>query len=251
VPVCLLIVAWRKQGPELMQALRSRQVLLTMFASSLMIGGNWLVYVYAVQIEQVFAASLGYYINPLCNVLAGTLFLGERLSARQWLASAIALAGVGVLAFGALSTLWISLTLAFFFTAYGLIRKLAPVGALVGLTIESAILTLPAIAFVGWHAATGQGTGFGEDPGTDALIALAGVVTATPLLLFAIAARRMAYSTLGFVQFLAPTIAFLLALFVLREPLDTARIVSFAIIWIAIAVFSWDLFAGRSASPNA
>jgi chloramphenicol-sensitive protein RarD len=245
LPVCIVIVALRRQGPQLRAALGDRKLLGLLMASALLIGGNWLVYIAAIQSGHVFAASLGYYINPLANVLAGTLFLGERLSRRQWAAVALAAAGVAVLAWGARETLGISLALAISFAAYGLIRKFTPVGALPGLTIESALLLLPAIGIVAWYAGEPGGTSFGKDTGTDLLIACAGIITAVPLLLFAVATRRMDYSTLGFVQYLTPTIVFFLGLFVFHEPLRQVQLVCFIAIWAAIAVFSWDLWMRR------
>ena len=247
VPLCLLFIVLRRQGPDLFAALANRQVLRNLALSALLIGTNWLIYIAAIQEGHVFAASLGYYINPLVNVLAGTLFLGERLTQRQWWAVGLATAGVAVLAWGALDMVWISLSLAVSFSFYGLIRKITPVGSLPGLTIESAILLLPACAIALWYAQTPAGTSFGHDLSSSLLIALSGVLTAVPLLLFAIAARRMDYSTMGFLQFLAPTIVFLLGLFVFHEPLRPVQLASFIAIWCAIALFVWDLFARRKA----
>ncbi|MCK9544007.1 MAG: EamA family transporter RarD [Novosphingobium sp.] len=250
LPVCLLIVAARRQGADLRAALSSPKVLALLLLSALLIGTNWLTYILAVQSGHVLATSLGYYINPLVNVLAGTVFLGERLGRLQWLAVALAAAGVAVLAWGAAETLGISLTLAVSFAGYGLVRKLAPVGSLPGLTIESALLALPAAGLVAWQAMEHGGTSMGQSIGLDALIALSGVVTAVPLLLFATAARRMDYSTLGFCQYIAPTIVFLLALFVFREPLKPVQLVSFALIWAAVALFSRDLWVRSRASKG-
>ena len=249
LPVCLLIVALRRQGPELWAALKDRSALLTLTASAVLIAINWLVYVWAVQNQHVLAASLGYYINPLINVLLGTLLLKEKLSRLQWGAVALAAVGVALLAAGALTTLWISLTLAFSFGTYGLLRKRVAVGSLSGLTIESAILLLPSLATTAWFAST-QGSSFGQDPLLSFFIVLGGVLTAIPLLLFAVAARRMDYSTLGFIQFLAPTIAFVLGLTVFGEPLNSAQLACFVLIWCAIALFTWDLVARRRASAH-
>lgn len=245
LPVCLAIVALRRQGAELRAAITNPRVLGLLLGSALLIGGNWLIYVSAIQEGHVFAASLGYYINPLMNVLAGTLFLGEKLSPRQWAAVAIAAAGVALLAWDAREMLGIALLLAVSFASYGLVRRLAPVGSLPGLTIESALLLLPAIGIIAWQASVHGGTAFGRDPLTDVLLPLSGVITALPLLMFATAARRMDYSTLGFVQFLAPTIVFFLGLFVFREPLRPVQLACFVLIWAAAALFVWDLWARR------
>ncbi len=248
LPLCVVIAAFRHQLPEIVATLRNPRTLAWLALSSLLIGINWLVYIWAIQTGEVFAASLGYYINPLINVLLGTVLLGERLSRRGWIAVAIAGVGIAMLLGGALTTLWISLTLALSFGTYGLVRKQVPVGALPGLTIESGILLVPALALVGWYAVSPGGSSFGHELGLSLAIMLGGVVTAIPLWLFAVAARRMSYSTLGFVQFLAPTIVFVLGLTVFGKPLHPAELAAFVAIWIAIAVFVWDLVARRPAA---
>lgn len=248
LPICLLIVALRRQWPDVRAALADRRALAWLALSASLIAVNWLVYVWAIQSGEVYAASLGYYINPLLNVLLGTLLLGERLTRPQWVAVAIAAAGVALLAEGALTTLWISLTLALSFGSYGLVRKQVSVGSLPGLTIESALLLLPSLALASWYAAT-RGSAFFVSPSLSASIALGGVVTAVPLLLFAIAARRMPYSRLGFFQFLAPSIVFILGLTVFEQPLAPIQAASFACIWVAAVIFIWDLLRRqRSAS---
>lgn len=249
LPVCLLVVIVRRQGQQLRLALTNPKILLYLMASATLIGTNWLVYVYSVQSGHVLSASLGYYINPLVNVLLGTVFLRERLTRLQWIAVAVATAGVAILAFGALDTLWISLTLAFSFGTYGLVRKLAPVESLPGLTIETMIWMPLAIAIVSWYAAGSDGSAMHHGWISSLMIAGTGVMTAAPLLLFATAARRMDYSLLGFVQFLAPTMAFVIGLFVFEERLETVQLACFLMIWMAIALFSWDLFARRRIQP--
>ncbi len=244
LPVCLALVMVLRQTVQLRAAL-AWPVLRLLLLSSVMIAINWLVYTVAVQTGHVLATSIGYYMNPLANVLAGTLFLGERLSQRQWLAVALAALGVSLLAWDALDTMGISLALAGSFCAYGLIRKLAPVESLPGLTVESLILLGPAGALLIWYAQGPAGSAFGGDLSLSLLIAASGVITALPLLMFAMAARRMDYSTLGMVQFLAPTIVFFLGLFLFDEPLKTSQLACFVLIWSAIAVFLWDLFEQR------
>ena len=220
--------------------------MLTLTGSALLIGANWLVYVLAVQEGHVLAASMGYFINPLVNVLLGTLLLKEKLSMRQWVAVTIAAAGVSLLLGGALTTLWISLSLAMSFGFYGLLRKQVAVGALPGLTIESAILMVPALGTAYYFSTTPAGSSFGQDWGMSLAIMLGGVVTAIPLLLFAIAARRMDYSALGFIQFIAPTIVFLLGISVFGEQLLPIQLASFLLIWTALAIFVWDLLSRRN-----
>ena len=250
LPLCLLIVAYRKQGGEVRRALAERKTLALLLLSATLIAINWVVYVWAIQNGQVYAASLGYYINPLVNVLLGTLLLGERLSRPQWVAVAIAGIGVSLLLAGGLTTLWISLTLAMSFGTYGLIRKQVPVGSLPGLTIESAILLVPALGVAWYYAQSPAGSSFVQDIGLSLAIMLGGALTAFPLLLFAIAARKLPYSTLGFIQFLAPSIVFILGLTVFGEELNFAQAACFACIWAAAAIFVWDLWS-RSRKPAA
>tara|TARA_A100000171_G_scaffold49799_2_gene59662 strand:- start:2740 stop:3642 length:903 start_codon:yes stop_codon:yes gene_type:complete len=249
LPLCLLIVLARRQGPDLRAALANRRTLGLLALSATLIAVNWVVYVWAIQNGQVYAASLGYYINPLVNVLLGTVLLGEKLSRPQWAAVGLAGIGVSLLAAGALTTLWISLTLALSFGSYGLIRKQLDVGSVPGLTIESALLLLPSFA-VAWYYAQTQGSSFAVSTELSVAIMASGVVTAFPLLLFAIAARKLPYSMLGFIQFLAPSIVFVLGLTVFGEELKPVQAACFACIWAAAAIFVWDLVA-RTRKPAA
>jgi chloramphenicol-sensitive protein RarD len=249
LPLCLLIVLARRQGTDLRAALVNRRTLGLLALSATLIAVNWVVYVWAIQNGQVYAASLGYYINPLVNVLLGTVLLGEKLSRPQWAAVGLAGIGVSLLAAGALTTLWISLTLALSFGSYGLIRKQLDVGSVPGLTIESALLLLPSFA-VAWYYAQTQGSSFAVSTELSLAIMAGGVVTAFPLLLFAIAARKLPYSMLGFIQFLAPSIVFVLGLTVFGEELKPVQAACFACIWAAAAIFVWDLVA-RTRKPAA
>jgi len=226
---------WRPVGT----ALRTPRVVLTLAASAALIATNWLIWVWAVNNGHVLAGSLGYYLNPLVNVLMGTLLLKEKLSRPQMGAVALAAAGVAVLAWGAASGLWISLSLAASFATYGLLRKIVDVEALEGLSIETAMLTPLALAWIVWMNQAGGG-GLGFDAGTTALLIAAGAVTAVPLLLFTAAARRLPYSLLGFLQYIAPSMQFLLAVLLFGETLTTAHIICFGAIWTALAIFSLD-----------
>ena len=234
-----LATLWRR-WPAIRAAATTSRVLLTMIATALLIAVNWLVYVYAVVSGHVLEGSLGYYLNPLVNVLLGVFILKERLSRPQIAAVALAAAGVAILAAGAGSGLWISLTLAMSFALYGFLRKIAPVDSLEGLSIETAILAPVALGWLIWLQAQGTlgFTRFGTD--IDLLLALGGAVTAIPLLLFTAAARRLPYSTLGFLQYIAPSLQFLLAVLVFSEPLTTAHLVCFGAIWSALAIFTID-----------
>ena len=241
LPLCFVIMLFRRQIGEYLAVLKDWRTLRLLLASALLIAVNWLVYIYSIFTDHVLAASLGYYLNPLVNVMLGMVFLGERLSRLQLVAVAIAGVGVAILLAGALDTLWISLTLAFSFGIYGLIRKVVPVGSLPGLAVETTVLLLPSIGVAAWYLWVGDGRGFGSEQSISLLLMAGGIVTAVPLLLFATAARRMSYAALGFVQYLAPTVQFLLSLFVFGEPLKPVQLACFLLIWVSIAVFSFDM----------
>jgi len=221
---------------KLLAVLRTPRTLGLLAISAALISVNWLVYIWAVQNGHVLASSLGYFLNPLVNVLLGVVVLGERLKRMQMAAVALAAAGVAVLAVGAGAGLWISLTLASSFAIYGLVRKIAPVESLEGLTVETALLTPFALGYMAWLASN-DALIFGDAPGLTALLVLAGAVTAVPLLLFAGAARLLPYSTLGLLQYLAPTLQFLLAITVFGEVMTLSHIVCFALIWSGLALY--------------
>lgn len=250
--LALLVTLWRRWS-AIRAAVATGRVLLTLIVTALLIAVNWLVYIYAVVSGHVLEGSLGYYLNPLVNVLLGVVLLKERLSRGQMFAVALAAAGVAVLAWGAGSGLWISLVLAATFALYGFLRKVAPVDSLEGLSIETAILAPVALGWVLWlqHRGIGGFGGFGL--ATDALLVLGGAVTAIPLLLFTAAARRLPYSTLGFLQYIAPSLQFLLAVLAFGEPLTTAHMICFGAIWTALAIFTFEGLRGarrrRTVSP--
>lgn len=231
-----LAALWRR-WPAIRVALATRKVLATLTLTALLIGVNWLVYIWAVLNGHVLEGSLGYYLNPLVNVLLGVVLLKERLTRAQIFAVALAAAGVAVLAVGAGSGLWISLTLAASFATYGFLRKVAPVDSLEGLSIETIILAPVALGWILWLSSQGQG-GLGIDTLTTILLVAAGAITAVPLLLFTAAAKRLPYSTLGFLQYIAPSLQFLLAVLVFGEALTTAHMICFGAIWTALAIFA-------------
>lgn len=241
VPVCFVIISFRKQWPDVRAALTSGHVLGLLVLSALLIGSNWLIFVIAINSGHVLATSLGYYINPLINVVLGTVVLGERLTRVQWMAVALAGAGIALLLGGALDTLAVALSLAFTFAFYGFVRKKAPVGAVPGLTIETVLLVAPALVIVWLGAVSPAGSALAMGGHETPLLIASGVATAIPLLLFAVAARSLPLSTLGFVQFLSPTLSFILGLTVFGEALDATRLACFALIWAAIALYSWDM----------
>lgn len=236
VPILALLLSVAGAWNEVRAALRNRRAMFLLGFTALLIGGNWLLYVYAVNSGHILAGSLGYYLNPLANVLLGRIVLKERLSWLQWAAVALAAAGIAALAAGALGQLWISLALCLSFASYGLLRKIAPVDATAGLAIETTLLAPVAAAWLVWSFSSGQPT-FGASSADIVLIAVAGVVTTVPLLLFTAAARLLPYSTLGMLQFIAPTLQFLIAVLVYGEPFTTAHAVAFGAIWAALGLY--------------
>jgi chloramphenicol-sensitive protein RarD len=247
LPFCLIITVVLRQGGQLRATLSNPKVVRALALSGILIGTNWLLYVIAVMQGHVLATSLGYYINPLMNVVAGTIFLHERLSRLQWLAVTLATIGVAMLAWDARATLWISVTLAALFCGYGFTRKLTPVDSLPGLTVETLALLPPALGLIAWQALSPAGLAMGTSVKLDLLLPCSGILTGVPLLLFAAAARKLDFSTLGFIQFLTPTGLFLIGVFVFHEPLKTTQMICFACIWTAIAMFCWDLLSRRKA----
>ena len=234
----LALLALRRQFGWLAPVLRQPRTLAIFGLSALLLGGNWLLYVWAVNNGRVLDASLGYFINPLVNVLLGFVVLHERPRPLQWAAVALAAGGVLWLAAGAGHVPWVSLLLAASFGFYGLLRKTAPLGAIEGLALETLLLGPLAAAALLWLGASGQGHFLQGDGRTDVLLLAAGPATAIPLLLFAYGARRVTLATLGLLQYLGPSIQFVLAVFLYHEPLGASRGVGFALIWAALALYS-------------
>lgn len=238
-----IVVIGRRWGP-VAAALRSPRVLGVLALTAALIGGNWLLYIWAVNGGHVLETSLGYFINPLLNVALGMAVLGERLGRVQLFAVLLALAGVLYLALAQGALPWIALALATSFGLYGLLRKMAPVDALSGLLIETLLLAPAALLFAVYLGATGEAR-FGGDVSVSLLLVSAGAVTAIPLLMFAAAAKRLRFATLGLLQYVAPTMQFLLAVFAFGEALTPAHLVAFALIWSGLAVFAADAINGE------
>ena len=247
IPFLAMLLTFGTGWRQVREALRNRRNLWLLLLSTLLIAVNWLLYVYAVTSGQILAGSLGYYLNPLMNVVLGRLVLKERLTGLQWAAVAIAAAGISALAIGALDQLWISLGLCVSFATYGLIRKIAPVDSLAGLSIETGLLFPVALAWLAWGFAAGRPV-FGTTQEEAILLTLAGVISTTPLLLFTGAARRLRYSTLGMLQFLAPTLQFLIAVLLYGEAFTTAHAIAFGAIWLALGLYVAAL--ARQARPS-
>ncbi|MCF2515322.1 EamA family transporter RarD [Sphingomonas sp. G124] len=227
-------------------AIRHRRTLAFLFVTALLIGTNWMLYVYAINSGHILAGSLGYYLNPLANILLGRFILKERLTKLQWTAVAIAAVGIAVLAAGALGTLWISLTLCFSFATYGLLRKIIHVESLAGLTIETALLFPIALGWLLMGGTVGRPM-FGSGGSETVLLVATGIVSTVPLLCFTAAARRLAYSTVGMLQFIAPTLQFLLAVAIYNEPFTNAHAIAFGCIWTALALYLGSMVRDRRA----
>jgi chloramphenicol-sensitive protein RarD len=241
VPFGALILYARRQWPEVRAAFASPPTLFWLALAALFISMNWFIYIWAVQEEEVLQASLGYYINPLMYVLVGVLFLEERLRRLQIVSVLLAAAGVSFLTIKGGQFPFVAVSLALLFTLYGVIRKQVAIGAMPGLFIETLLLFPFAVAWLGWLM-TSQQAEFGPGaPSMSALLILAGPLTVVPLLLFAIAARRLTLTVIGFMQFIAPTLQFIVGIFY-GEVLTVAHIVCFACIWAAVAIFSVDAF---------
>ncbi len=227
---------WRWLGP----VLRDRRLLARFAASAALLSTNWGVYIWAVNAGHIVEASLGYFITPLINVLFGLAFLGERLRRVQWLAVAIAACGVLWLTWQNGHPPWISLLLAFSFAGYGLLRKTAKLGALEGLTLETVLLFPVALLYLALLAWRGENAFMSASLGIEVLLALAGPITAIPLLLFAAGARRIPLSMLGLIQYVTPTLQLLIGVAIYREPFSIVQLIGYGAIWIALAVYSLE-----------
>lgn len=214
------------------------RVVRTYAIAALLIAVNWLTYVWAVDADRIVEVSLGYFINPIVSVVMGVIFLRERLRAWQWLPVGMVVTGVLYLTVSYGTLPWLALILAFSFGIYGLIKKTAPLSALHGLTLETAILLLPALSWLIYADAIGNGAFLHESIGTDILLIAAGPVTAIPLLLFAAAAQRIPLTLIGILQYIAPSLQFLIGVFVYHEAFTQAQLTGYGIVWMALIIFA-------------
>jgi chloramphenicol-sensitive protein RarD len=238
----LLLVAGKGAWREMGNLLSRPKSLAALTVSTLLIATNWLVFIYAVSAGEVLQSSLGYFINPLVSVLLGFVFLGERLERVQWVSIALAVCGVLYLAASYGSVPWISLLLAASFGLYGLIRKALHVEPLVGLTVETLLLAPFALIYLVVLNQRGTGIFLASSTQLDLLIPMAGIVTAIPLLLFAAAAKRLRLATVGFLQYITPTMHFVLAVTVYGEIFTHTHLISFLLIWCGLALYSWHAY---------
>ncbi len=245
---CLIlfgIILITRQWKEFSQVIRNARVLRIYTVAAIVLGNNWLVYVWAVNAGFVVETSLGYFINPLINVLIGVLFLRERLRPMQWIPIGLATTGVLYLTFAYGSLPWIALTLAFSFAFYALIKKMAPLNSLHGLTLETGVLFVPALFYLLFVETAGQGAFLHTGVGADALLIGAGLVTTIPLLLFATAARRISLSLIGILQYIAPTLQFLCGVLIYREPFTQSQLIGFGFVWASLIIFAVEGFVSH------
>lgn len=245
IPVAAIILLWIGRVSDLKAALSNPRTLLMATVTAGLISLNWGIYIWAIATGHALQTALGYYINPLVNVLLGALFLGERLTRAQMVAVAIAAAAVLLLTVTAGGLPWISLGLAFTFGFYGFLRKTLPIGPSQGFMLEVLILALPSLAYVTWLAIQGNSHFWGGSGSDISLLLLAGPVTAIPLILFANGAKLLRFTTIGLMQYLAPTIVFLMAIFLFGEPFSQVQLVAFIMIWTALVIYTLSLFRGQ------
>jgi chloramphenicol-sensitive protein RarD len=236
----LALLAFRRELGSIGEAARRPGVLVRLAGSAILVSVNWLAFVWAVNHNHTVEVSLGYYINPLLNVVLGILVLKERLNRLQWISVAIATAGVAYLTFETGRVPWVAFAVATSFAVYGLIRKVAKVDALPGLAIEMILLTPVAAAYLIWCELHGIGSLGHTGPMVDTLLVLSCVVTATPLAFFAYGARLLPYSTVGILQYIAPSLQLVCAVVIMGEPFQQGRVIGFLFIWIALAVYAAD-----------
>lgn len=249
VPFGAAIIFGRKQWPDVVRAFRDIKTLRALAIAAFFIALNWGVYIWAVQQNRIFEASLGYYINPLLFVLIGVFINGEKLSRLQGVAVGFATLGVIILTFYGGIFPWISLVLAFSFTVYGYTRKTVNVGAMPGLFIETLLLLIPSLIYGAWLVNTGSSAFFNNGTSTIGLLALAGPITVLPLLCFAIAAKRLTLITIGFLQFIGPTLQFFIGISY-GEAFTLAHGFCFGFIWLAVVCFCFDAWQkGRKPKP--
>jgi chloramphenicol-sensitive protein RarD len=244
----IIVILISKQWNEF-RSLINKQTLKIYLIASLLIGVNWLLYVWAVNAGHIVETSLGYFINPLLSVLMGVIILREKLRSTQWIPIVIASIGVIYLTFNYGRLPWIALGLAFSFGFYGLVKKLAPLSSVFGLTLETGILFLPAILYLGFQESNATAAFLHTGLSADLLMIGAGIVTTIPLLMFASAAKQIPLTMIGVLQYLAPTIQFLIGVFVYKEDFDQSRLIGFSIVWLALIIFWVENFTANRNPP--
>lgn len=249
VPITAAILAAQGGFASFLAVLRQPRMLAMGFVTASLISVNWAIYVWAIGSGRTLESALGYFINPLVNVALGTVFLGERLSRTQMFAVALAIFGVALMTVESGGLPWVSLALALTFGVYGYLKKTLPIGPTQGFLLEVVLITPPALLYIGWLTASDSGhfvgTGLAATGYDTLLLAAAGLITAVPLILFVFGARLLRYSTIGLMQYIAPTIVFLIAVFVFHEPFSVGKLIAFMFIWAALVVYTATVFSGR------
>jgi chloramphenicol-sensitive protein RarD len=251
VPIAAAVLVWAGRTADFKAAIRSPKSLAMAALTAVLISVNWGIYVWAISVDRTVETALGYYINPLVSVVVGALLLGERLDRLQIAAVALAAVAVTVLTVEAGKLPWVSLALAFSFAAYGFFRKTLPIGPSQGFLLEVLLLSVPAFCYIVYLIATGQDHLISSTGVDTALLLGCGPVTAVPLLLFAFGARLLRLSTIGIMQYIAPTMVFLIAVLIFHEPFGAIEAIAFALILTALAMYSWSMFRGREARQPA
>ena len=241
VPIAALILLITGRTGDLKAALRSPRTLVMAAVTATLITVNWCTYVYAVGSGQTVEGALGYFINPLFSIMLGAMLLNERLATTQKVAIALAFVAVAILTFEAGRLPWISLTLTFSWGFYALLRKTLPVGPNQGFFLEVAILSVPAVPYIVYLEATGTGHLLNGTTSDVWLLAAAGITTAVPLMIYGNAAKLLRLSTIGIMQYITPSIVFLIAVFIFHEPMNPIKLSAFALIWTALALYSWSM----------
>ncbi|KRB31952.1 MULTISPECIES: EamA family transporter RarD [Mesorhizobium] len=241
VPIAAAVLVWAGRTADFKAAIRSPRTIAMAALTAALISVNWGIYVWAIAVDRTVETALGYYINPLVNVVVGALLLGERLDKLQIAAVALAAIAVAVLTIEGGKLPWVSLALAFSFAAYGFFRKTLPIGPSQGFLLEVLLLSVPALFYIVYLIATGQDHVVSSNGTDTALLIGCGPVTSVPLLLFAFGAKLLRLSTIGIMQYIAPTMVFLIAVLIFDEPFGTTQAVAFALIWTALAIYSWSM----------
>ncbi|MER8443512.1 EamA family transporter RarD [Mesorhizobium sp. M1066] len=251
VPIAAAVLVWAGRTADFKAALRSPRTIAMAALTAALISVNWGIYVWAIAVDRTVETALGYYINPLVSVVVGALLLGERLDRLQIAAVVLAAVAVAVLTIEGGKLPWVSLALAFSFAAYGFFRKTLPIGPSQGFLLEVLLLAVPALGYIVYLIATGQDHIVSSSGADRALLIGCGPVTSIPLLLFAFGAKLLRLSTIGIMQYIAPTMVFLIAVLIFDEPFGTTQAIAFALIWAALAVYSWSMLTtARRAAPQ-
>lgn len=243
LPIAGVVIWALGRTADLKAALGSPRTLVMAAVTATLITLNWGIYVWAIAVDRAVETALGYYINPLVSVVMGAVLLGEKLTVPQMVAVGLAFAAVVVLTVDAGGLPWVSLGLALTFAVYGFLRKTLPIGPSQGFFLEVLILCLPALGYIAWLEMHGQNHFAAAQPNDIILLLLCGPVTATPLLLYAFGAKLLRYSTIGIMQYIGPSIVLLIAVFVFGEPFGGVKAVAFGLIWAALAIYTWSMFA--------